>query len=174
MASWTNPTLKVVGDVLSANNWNAVANNTTFLYQAPYGLYYNSVAMGNQTSLLFQQVTLGGSSGANYGFSVSSNNVQVPLAGMYAVSANVTVNGASTNAYIQQTAIYHNGGAVAYFKSEQLQGFYDVSTGGSAVVSCPANTDTISLWYAYNGTTAANPDNIAQNTYIHTYFIGSL
>jgi methyl coenzyme M reductase beta subunit len=174
MASWTNPTTKAVGDVLSAANWNAVANNTTFLYQAPYGLYYNSVAMPNQTSLTFQQVTLGGTTGSAYGFSVSSNNVNVPLAGIYAVSANVTVNGASTNAYIQQTAIYHNGGAVAYFRSEQLQGFYDVSTAGSAVVSCAASTDTIALYYAYNGTTAANPDNSATNTFIHTYFVGSL
>ena len=44
MASWTTPPTHATGDSLSVNDWNTIANNETFLYQKPYGLYYTTAA----------------------------------------------------------------------------------------------------------------------------------
>lgn len=64
-----------------------------FLYQRPYITAYNTVDTSLSGS--YTQVTLGGIVASNYGFSVASNNIILPLNGTYAVGGQVNVVGAS-------------------------------------------------------------------------------
>ena len=118
MASWGTPPVHVTGDTLAVSDWNTVANNETFLYEAPYGLYYNSVAvtlvLGAST-----QITLGGTEASGYGFSVASNNAVVPIAGLYSTTCSVYISAAE----VLLTALtYHNGSQIRQGSSGTLIG----------------------------------------------------
>lgn len=88
MASFTAPTIHVTGDDLPVTDYNAVANNTTFLYQAPYAYAYNS---GNVSvpDITATKITLDTFLFSGYGWSISSNNLIVPLTGIYQTSSAV-------------------------------------------------------------------------------------
>ena len=42
MPAWQTPTVHATGDIFAVNDNNILANNETFLYQAPYASYYNN------------------------------------------------------------------------------------------------------------------------------------
>jgi hypothetical protein len=105
MASWTTPVTHSEGEDLAVTDWNGVANNTTFLYQAPYIMAYNSssTSLTNSTNV---QLTLGGLTASGYGWTVSSNNIVPPLTGIYSIA--FSVQGAQGSGFLQ-SSIYHNG-----------------------------------------------------------------
>ena len=168
MALWTTPTTYATGNTLSVTAWNALANNATFLYQAPYASYYNSsatsLANGSGT-----QVTLGGTEYSNYSFSVSSNNVIVPLTGifvaMFAVGA--VASSGPLYAYINQNGTTEANGAVSTLNATSG----GIST-GSKVLKCTIS-DTIGLYGNQTSGGSINTSNAADNTYVSMAFIGS-
>lgn len=170
MASWTAPIIHATGDVLAVTDWNGLANDATFLYQAPYIMAYNSVSTGLVTNTA-TQVTLGGLTASGYGWSVSSNNLVVPLTGVYQLSGNVYYaanSGAPTDNF--WSYVYHNG-------SQTLQGA-GVSTTpnsvGSPVTGLIAASagDTFGLW-AFAAQAGATTGTGATVTFLHAIFIGS-
>ena len=174
MASWTTPPTHVVGDALAVTDWNTIANNETFLYQKPYGLYYASTqttAASNATV----QVALAGTSAVNYGFSISSNNVVVPLTGVYQVSfcVGVATGGAGSGLSRVSSSLYKNGTA---FTSGATVLSYTAGTcicNGSAILTCNAN-DTLGLYF-FNGTSSSYPCVASSlSTYLQVAFIGSI
>ena len=97
MASYTNPILHATGDDLAVTDWNAVANNTTFLYRAPYILAYASITQSTANNTT-SSINLNTFVASGYGFTISSNNVVVPLTGVYTIGGTVTMtqNAATT------------------------------------------------------------------------------
>jgi hypothetical protein len=172
MASWTAPVTYATGDILAVTSWNGLANNSTFLYQAPYGLYYNTTAITAQTSNNYIRVPTTATTNSGYGYSVSSGSVVVPLTGMYLATGNVTVTGNSTSTYSQGAAIYQGSTIRAAYRASLASGTPTASASGSTVISCTA-ADTLNLFYLYNGTTAAAPLTGATQTYLYSFFIGS-
>lgn len=168
MASWTTPTTYAVGNVLSVSAWNASANNETFLYQAPSAYYYDSSGTTIGGSSVPTTVQLGGTVFTKYGFSVSSNLVSAPIAGVYACGGAI---GFSSIAGQLITSISHNG--------TQQSGASGTVSSGSLVVPVTsliaANAaDTFSLVAQQN--TAGGITTLANSmyTYIHLFFVGSL
>ncbi len=94
MASYVTPLVHATGDLFAVTDNNALANNEVFLYQRPYAMAYNSVVT-SLTSATITQVSLGGLVASNYGISISSNNIIVPLTGIYQVDCAVAI---ATNA----------------------------------------------------------------------------
>ena len=169
MASWTTPTTHATGDILSVSDWNAVANNEIFLYQAPYCKYYNSVltAIGLTTA-----VTLGGTSFVNYGFSVSSNTVVAPLTGTYYVSGLVTFNGgAGTATTTVATQISQNGTRIHYGNSNPSNVGFPSSTAQGVASATAGNYWTLQANNTSGSTLNTLPG--ADTTNFTAFFIGS-
>lgn len=169
MATWTPPTTHSVGDVLSATDWNAVANNETFLYQAPYASYYNSVAT-SMTTATTTQITLGGTTASGYGFTVSSNNAIVPIAGVYMVTAGLSLGHAA--AYTLTVYIYQNGVDIATGQSAQSAAATGIASVSQLIV-CSAN-DAIGLYGNQNSGGSLNTATGTTNgTTLTLFFVGS-
>jgi hypothetical protein len=173
MATWRTPSTHVDGEVLDITNWNIVANNQTFLYQMPYGMYYNSFRTVCPTGST-TQLSLGGISAANYGFFKNGNFVVVPQAGLYAVMFSVGVTTstgtAGTNAAIW-SYVYQNRTPV--IKGATVPSFVAGPTsGGSGILQCN-KFDLISLNLGnLSGSslqTNADPD----VTRLHIVYLGS-
>ena len=111
MASWGTPVTHFTGDTLAVSDWNTIANNETFLYQASYCNYYDNGGT-NVNPSTYTQVALGGVTCAGYGFSVSSNNVVVPLAGIYWVAGALAASSNQASGWVA-AYIYHNGSLYA-------------------------------------------------------------
>ena len=170
MASYTNPILHATGDDLDVTDYNAVANNTTFLYQTPYALIYQTNA-SSVPEATGTQVSLGGVSAMNYGWSVSSNNLVVPLTGIYNVIGTVTMQ-TSTGSPKCFAFIYHNGTETLQGSTGIFDSTVNTVTNANGLVSCTAG-DTLGLW-VYQ--TAAGPLATvtgSSNTYLHAFFVGS-
>jgi hypothetical protein len=169
MATWTTPTTHVTGDTLAVSDWNALANDASFLYAAPYGLYYNSstTSVGTGTT----QVTLGGTTASGYSFSVSSNNVVVPIAGIYtALFAVQTVIGAvGTNSI--QALVYYNGSSITLAGSAVTTYIPSPASSGGGCVKCAASA-TLGL-YIYNAATLLTTYANAATTFLHAFYVGS-
>jgi len=174
MASWTTPVIHSTGDILAVSDWNGLANDATFLYQAPSAKYYNSVST-SCTAAAATTVTLGGTAFSNYGFSVSSGtNVVVPITGMYFVTANLVIgagSGGGSAASPVIADIYQSGTRVSVgsngptnyaFPSSTTSTLVNIGSGGyfSLVAS---NTYGTAL------STAVGAD----TTYLAAFFIGS-
>ena len=172
MASWTTPPTHSTGDLLSAPDWNAIADNETFLYQKPYGLYYNSTGKACLSGAT-TQVTLGGRRGSNYGFTISSNNVFVPLTGLYEVSFAVSMaTAAGSGANTLWALAYHNGAAVGKGATVPSYAQGGASSAGACKVLCNAG-DYIGLFLGnLSGSTMTTVNDAAQ-TFLHVNFIGS-
>jgi hypothetical protein len=150
------------------SDWNTIANNETFLYQAPYGMYYNSVVT-SLTSGTPVQISLGGTVASGYGFSVSSNNAVAPIAGIYQVdfaAQAATTSGLMCALLYVNSALYANG---AYGVGAAGEG---AQSSGSAVVKCPSANATFGLW-GLNSAASANSGNLADQTYLHAFYVGS-
>jgi hypothetical protein len=170
MASWTVPVIHATGDVLAVSDWNGVANDLTFLYEAPYANYYNSVAtaMAANTNT---QVTLGGTTSSNYGFSVSSSNAITPLAGLYAVFFSLTYTPYSSADYALGYA-YHNGSFVCQSNPQFLNATYPTTCVGSSIIVCAAG-DTLGLWGIQESSVSIETEATSYNTFLSAYFVGS-
>ena len=165
MAAWTTPITYPTGDSLQVSAWNGVANDETFLYQAPYGLYYNSVSQ-SITNNVQTTVTLGGIEAQNYGFSISSNTVSVPLTGIYmtyfcvGVAANVTLRSGVFVGGQYARASTHSGQA------------YSSSANGFSMLSLTAGANLNLSTYCEAIPPTTNASKWA--TYLHAYFVGSV
>lgn len=172
MASWTTPVIHATSDVLAVADWNGLANDATFLYQAPYALYFNSVAttIGNASNT---QITLGGTTASGYGFSVSSNAAVVPLAGVYQVHFSATLSSAGVGTANDQFTAFvtQNGTTVLGGSSVPTAVTYSVSS-GSGLVVCAAS-DSIALWGNQDSGGNMTTTTGAAQTYLHLAFIGS-
>ena len=166
MAAWTTPITYPTGDSLEVSAWNGVANDETFLYQAPYGLYYNSVSQGITVNTQ-TQITLGGLEAQNYGFSISSNTVAVPLTGIYMTYFGVRVN---VNNLLTSSVLV-NGYRNARSSTVSGTGYVPTATGSSLLYLDRGATLNLS---AYCGTTSTTTTANKQVTYLHAYFVGSV
>ena len=167
MASWTTPVTHSAGDTLAVTDWNGVANNETFLYQAPYASYYNSVAT-TLTSGTNTQVTLGGTEYSGYGFSVSSNNAVAPLAGSYMTLFSVGFNQTGSNAL---SLVYQNGTQKAIGSSVPGNSTTGTFSSSGKVLKCNAS-DTIAL-YGLQFAGAVGTLTGSNETYLSLAFVGS-
>ena len=168
MASWTTPTTHIAGDTLAVSDWNAVANNETFLYQAPYASYYNSVATSIPTAA-WTQVTLGGVDFSGYGISLVSNNLVVPIAGIYGFVGQMFCAATANNI---QTGVYHNG---SLFKTNDIVTTAANGAGipAAGIMKCSTN-DTLGLWGFQNSGGTVNTGTGSTLTYLAAWYIGSV
>jgi hypothetical protein len=171
MASFTNPTTYATGDDLAVTDVNAVAQNTLFLYQRPYAAFYGSIATIIPTATP-TQVTLGGTTVNGYGFSVTSNNVIVPITGVYSVSFGVQTGGyGGTGAPYLSAILYHNGSEAIGGAVVPSYTTLPAST-GTGIVSCTAG-DTLGLWALQTSGVNLTTTVAAAVTFVHAYFVGS-
>jgi hypothetical protein len=166
MAIWTTPTIHATGDILSVSDWNGVANNSVFLYQAPYGLYWNYTSTSLATTA-WTQVGLTAVEASDYGMSLTSNNAVVPLTGIYQVAFGV---GLATGTTQMTASIYQNGAITRY--GTESGGAYAPSSSGASLVSCNAG-DTIGLWAYQQSGGAVNTNNLSTVSFLQVAFVGS-
>jgi len=173
MSTWRNPTTHVDGEVLDITNWNIVANNQTFLYQTPYGMYYNSYRTscpaGSTT-----QISLGGITAANYGFSMYGNYMLVPQAGLYAVMFSVGMASSAGTGAAGNTVwsyVYQNGTPV--IKGATTPSYSSGPTSvGSGILQCNKfDLISLNLGNLSGATLLTNPDPDA--TRLHMIYLGS-
>ena len=170
MASFTTPTSYATGTPLAVTDFDSVGQNTLFLYQTPYALIYQTAAT-SVPEATGTQVSLGGVSAMNYGWSVGSNNLVVPLTGIYNVIGTVTMQ-TSTGSPKCFAYIYHNGtetlqGSIGIFDST-----VNTVTNANGLVSCTAG-DTLGLWVYQNAGGPLATVTGSSNTYLHAFFVGS-
>ena len=169
MATWVTPTTHVTGDSLAVSDWNSAMGDLNVLYQSPYISAYNTVGVSAGPGV-WTQITLGGTEYSGYSFSVVSNNLVVPLAGIYWAGGQVMWNVVTGVA----TAIYQNG-------TMKKQGAsWENSTSGPHVSAFVASvmkyaaSDTIGL-YGYQGSGGSSTnDTGATSTYLSAFFVGSV
>lgn len=164
MASFTTPTIHATGDVLSVSDFNAVANNTTFLFQAPAANVFNSVATPLGTGTV-TPVTLGGTTLLNYGFSVASNNLVIPIAGVYWLSGQVA---AAVGTGVLASVISLQGANVA--QANTLNNAATSIPFVGTVQSCSA-ANTVGLEGFSSTSVSSSPG--ANLTFLAAFFIGS-
>jgi hypothetical protein len=164
MASWIPPTTHATSDILPVTDWNALCGDATFLLQAPYALAYNAVSTSIGTS--YTQVTLV-SSFSNYGFTITSNNLVVPISGIYAVTGQVGMPIVSGNS-VGIMAIYQQGGTIATYQAAYPMYFYQSAT----IAQCNAG-DTLALYAVVGAGSSQNTYTGVALTFLSAYFIGS-
>ena len=175
MAAWVTPTTHATGDVLSVSDWNAVANNEIFLYQAPYGMYYNSASVSVSTGVL-TKVTLDGVTAAAYGASVSSGWANFSTYGMYHVSGTVTMQAGAGAASNYLNAQVKNNGAVVFIgNSNNPNSTFPASTvsGIATYISGQTGNNGIGLQVIQNSGSTMFTSPVEVQTYLHAFFIGS-
>lgn len=171
MASWISPTIHATFDVFAVTDYNTLANNEIFLYQAPYAMYYNSVSVslttGTQT-----QITLGGTTATNYGFSLSSNNLILPLTGLYCTmfAGQVGTSGGSVTTFVESMVEY-NGAIIINGSVTSSDTAAAQSTGSGLFLGTAGATLGLFMKQTSGGTLMTNA--VPQNTFIHAFFVGS-
>ncbi len=142
MASYTSPILHATGDDLAVSDYNAVANNTTFLYQAPY-IHCTTNSTQSITANTSTQVVNLAIDYSGYGWSLASNYIVVPLTGIYMVSAVSTYVIGGSAAQVG-TAIIHNGSYGQFYWTDDAIASSDVSALVTDTVKASAG-DTIGI-----------------------------
>jgi hypothetical protein len=127
----------------------------------PYYLAYNSAAT-TLNSGGFTQVTLGGTTASNYGCTISSNNVVVPVAGLYDVSYQVQLLSGISLAGVKIRQ------AASDVIVNSLSTGPAFSIAGSATLSCNAG-DAIGL-YAIASTGTPQTAAIASETFLDVVY----
>jgi hypothetical protein len=171
MASWGTPVTHFTGDTLAVSDWNTIANNETFLYQAPYCNYYDNGGT-NIPSSTYTMVALGGVTCAGYGFSVSSNFVVVPLAGIYWVAGAVAASSNQATGWVA-AYIYHNESLYANGAQSAFSAGDNAQSSVSTVVKCAAS-DTLNLGARQTGPGPMTTNPAANLTYLAATFAGSV
>jgi len=167
MASWTTPTTFATGDILDVGSVNAIANDLTFLYEAPYVYAYASASVGIASGTA-TPAPLSATVFSGYGASVNSSNVVVPLTGIYQVSFCAYVFAVS-DSYSMNGMAYHQG-SLAFNGSTNATGI-TFST-GSGLISASAS-DSIGLWANQTTGSSQTIESGAQTTFLSAYFVGS-
>ena len=170
MANWTNPNTYSVGSILSVNDWNAIANNETFLYQKPYGMYYASTA-ASVTASTDYNIPLNSTLASNYGMSLSSASVTLPLSGVYSVSFSVGIQAASGAGGFLKTWVGQNGNIALNGTRVVLQTIATCA-GGSGLIYANAN-DVIGLSVNQSALQNYQFQTNPSLTYLHVVFQGS-
>ena len=173
MASWVAPTVHSAGDLLSVSDWNNVANDVTFLYQAPYGIFPSSSTAASVTPTTFTTVPLTNTGASvNYGVTLSGNNASVSVAGIYQVvgSVGLSVGGAGS-----MTPLLYKNGAIALQGSQtNFDGTYGAEAQVSGLIYLNGTSDYLTLkvfqWAAGTKTISTS----STVTYLHMSFVGSL
>jgi|SRR5579863_958590 len=169
MASWNPPTTYATGNVLAVTAWNNLANDVTFLAQAPYALVYNSVGTVATTGTI-TQVSLGGTTASNYGFTVSSNNLIVPIAGIYQVYFGInTITSGGSGVDNIVALLYQNGTLV--LNGTAIPSYVAPQSTGAGLVSCAAGT-TLGLYLENNSNFTLSTVIGGNNTFLHAAFVG--
>jgi hypothetical protein len=170
MATWQPPSTLTVGSPLPSSYWNVVANNEVFLYQAPYGLFYNTVSTSCENNAS-EQVSLGGATASNYSMMVSSNNVVVPITGIYHVDFGIQLASSGVGGQFFSGAGQNSG--LVLVGSSPPGTLAAPQSNGSGLISCQAG-DALYLAILNNtgGTVYTNPGPTI--TYLHVNFIGSV
>ena len=171
MASWGTPVTHFTGDTLAVSDWNTIANNETFLYQAPYCNYYDNGGT-NVNPSTYTQVALGGVTCAGYGFSISNNFVAVPLAGIYWVTGAVAASSNQATGWVA-AYIYHNGMLYANGAQSAFSAGDNAQSSVSTVVKCAAS-DTLNLGARQTGPGPMTTNPAANLTYLAATFAGSV
>lgn len=171
MASYITPVVHATNDVFAVTDYNTLASNSIFNFQTPYANYYNSVATA-LTNGVATQVTLGGTTSSAYGFSVSSNNIILPLSGAYFVAGNVigtTNSGIATQYFQAQIFVAGTSALIGSIcpTTTTLSGSHV-----SGVITGTAGT-TVGL-YGFQNQTTVNTVTGPNETYLSIFFIGSL
>jgi hypothetical protein len=174
MATWTNPTTFTAGQPLSLAAYNAVANNETFLYQAPYAAYFDNTGTACAADTL-TLVTLSGTTASGYGFSVSSNKVVLPLTGIYTVSFSVAFPN-NTGGYMWGL-IQQNGTTIIQSTRASIipsggSNPNNTVCSGSGIIKGTAN-DQIGLYARQTSFVSLTTTASASQTFIHLTFVGS-
>ena len=127
----------------------------------------SSTSVANTTAT---HVTLDGTTAVGYGFSISSNNIVVPLTGIYQCAFSIYYSSAGSG--LVQAIVYHNGVQVLAGSSTS-SGLTAPEAAGAGLVSCAAN-DTLALYaYQTSGSGLTTSSGAAQLTYLHVNFLGS-
>ena len=170
MASWTTPPTHATGDALAVTDWNTIANNETFLYQRPYGLYTGTTASlaGGTTA----QIAVA-SQGQNYGFTLSGNNAVLPLTGLYQFSWSMTTTGQASGQGVIRASIYRNGALLFQGNTSMLYINSGTPTSvGSGIWLCNAS-DTIALYGTNTSASAVTVGTASTQTNLQITWLGS-
>lgn len=167
MASWTAPVTHASGDVLAVTDWNGVASDCTFLYEAPYIRVYDSAGT-SLTNNTFTQVSLGGTTTSGYGWSVSGNNIVAPLTGIYWAAWGVNTD-FSASAYLLASLFLD--------ASRYADGVWDYTSGeasstGATLLAASA-TNGIGLYGYQTSGSAVTTGAYSYATYLSAAFVGS-
>lgn len=169
MASWTTPVIHSTGDILAVTDWNGVANNETFLYQKPYVAAFDSGGTSISTDIP-TQINLASTAFSGYGFSVSSNNVVVPLTGIYAAYWTITISGGSGSGNDELISqLYQNGSSLL---GGAIVPSYtgNPASSGSGLVSCTASDEIALYAIQTSGSTLVTIDGAS---FLHMVYQGS-
>lgn len=169
MASWTPPTILPADSVLSSPDYNAVANNTTFLYQAPYASWSPSSPPSIPTSGN-TQVPLDTENYGGYGFSISTGDIICPLTGVYQVNFRIAYSGASVGGGFAQ--VFLNGSSTLWGSWVSFDGATALQSAGAGLLPISAGGALQLVGFQNSGITATTTINFAQ-TAIDVFFVGS-
>lgn len=172
MATWVTPPTHATGDYLSITDWNDVCNDLTFLHQAPYGQYWNTSATSGATGT-DTRVQLGGHR-SNHGFvAPSTNQIEIPLAGVYTVSFSVSASTSGSGSGNDRFNAGLNQNGTQVIEGSPVPSYVgnDPVSNGSGILVCNAG-DLITLIFTNNAdaTYSTNPSD--QSTFVHLAFVG--
>lgn len=176
MASWNVPTIHATGDILSVTDWNNVANNTTFLYQAPYfiGQTTAGTALGNSTNTVIPLSIV--NSGYGMAYNTFYGYLTPPLVGTYFMSAGLTVaaNAAgSPNNF--RAEIWQNSGVYATGSTGAFQnsGTSAVASQVSTLVYNASTSNNYQLQAFNRASNSASLTTTGVQNYMTAHFVGS-
>lgn len=171
MASWTTPVTHSTGDVLAVSDWNGIANNETFLYQAPYASYYglNPTTLGSN---VVTQVTLDTVDFSGYGFSLSASNAIIPITGTYLSAGGINIHQVSGTESYTAMLILQNGVQRLYVQMLSSATAQDSGPAGSKILKCTAS-DIVGLYGYENAATSLLTNPQPGTTFLNLFFIGS-
>jgi hypothetical protein len=182
MASWTTPPVHAVGDYISLTDWNNVANNETFLFQRPYGLYWgndtSTVNHGHGHSITLSSATSyssGNYGGQAYGFTQSGINITVPYDGLYQVSFAAALTGTTSAGVIWADLTCSTGQTINGDSTETANGIGGniFTSTGSGLLLCTANS-TLTLQVQNGSGNNLQVVNQSQYTFVNVMWMGSL
>lgn len=169
MASWTTPVTHAAGDLLSVSDWNGLANDATFLYQAPYAMFGNTAATSiPAAAFTVVSMTMGLN---NYGIGQTGQAASTSVAGVYRVSAAVAF---ATSTAVGYAYIYKNGVQYAQGSQSTGNGVYGPASTVSALVQMNGTTDYVNVRAYQASGGAVNTSGSSLSTYMHLDFVGSL
>lgn len=153
MASWTPPVILPAGNPLPSTDYNALANDVTFLYQRPYFVGYDAIGQSVPNGTI-TTVGMTGAYWSGYGMTVSAELLVVPLTGMYYISG--TVWAAAAGGFLD--CILNLNGNVNVFRARSPLAVSStgVSTGGLVSLSA-GNFVALACYQDSGGTISTEP-----------------